>query len=193
MPRMRNDPRMLLMGLAKFLAVVVLGTAAGAAIGLGLSALSGNGGDDESAAVAARPSPTPSPSPTSTATSKPKPKRKPKRAAETPTPTSTPTPSGPTTLRAVSAVLIPPASFGGSGQVRVRVRLPDGADDGPLLLSRGVETPVLRTDAGKRRSSILVFRPTPAVTARLTDTRKARLRVGPESVRLTLKLRRRAS
>jgi len=43
---MRLDARTLWVGLAKFLAVIVGGTAVGAGIGIALSALSGNGGNE---------------------------------------------------------------------------------------------------------------------------------------------------
>ena len=92
LPCMRPDARTLWVGLAKFLAVVVGGTAVGAGIGIALSALSGNGGNESTASPRAIATPSAearTPTPTSTARTP-----KPTSTARTPTPTGTAVPAG---------------------------------------------------------------------------------------------------
>ena len=212
---MRPDARTLWVGLAKFLAVIVGGTAVGAGIGIALSALSGNGGNESTAspraiatpsAEARTPTPTSTartPTPTSTARTP-----TPTSAARTPTPTGTAVPAGEGLgLRVESARLISASTASGRARQRarlvVRVRLSNRSDvrlpaQNPLLLN-GAGTvrvdpfaadaagPLLRPlAAGMSAVGELRYETAGELTQRLTDERRARLRFGSEVISVKL-------
>ena len=203
---MRPDARTLWVGLAKFLAVIVGGTAVGAGIGIALSALSGNGGNESTASPRAIATPSAearTPTPTSTARTP-----TPTSAARTPTPTGTAVPAGEGLgLRVESARLISASTASGRARQRarlvVRVRLSNRSDvrlpaQNPLLLN-GAGTvrvdpfaadaagPLLRPlAAGMSAVGELRYETAGELTQRLTDQRRARLRFGSEVISVKL-------
>ena len=194
MPR-RERARLLLRGLAKLLAVVLVAGAVGTALGLALSKLTG---DDEPPA-AITPDPTsPVPRPTTA-------------AAPSDSTTSTPRPSGqhplePIRVTVVSAVLHPSASPSGQRRrrarlgVRVKVENPgtqrvvlprpslltarqrtptDPAADGP-------KTRLGAINPGQTVDVTLRFETAGAVTRELTTQKRARILVGRRSSPVTI-------
>jgi len=198
----RNDPKILLRGLAKLVAVVVAAGLAGALIGIGLAKLSG---DEDSGAAALAPTTatigggaadTTQTVPTETET-------------ETTTAPRTQTQTQPTTtpkrsflvprVQVLSARLIPAE---GEDGVTARVKVTNRASrplkmTGPVLISGEDEIPLDDVDAAARpllrtlapdksATGTLRFSTSPAMTQRLTDNPGARLRIATRTITIKL-------
>gem|GEM_PF-2058687 len=190
---MPPDPKRLLRGVGKLIAVVLAAGLAGAGIGIGLAKLTG--GDDTSAPVL--------PATASTAA---------KTTQTAPRATTSKTPTGTTTAPAVyrvprvevlSAQLGPIDAATGRAQATVRVRVTNRGI-GPLRIStpqllsaqdkvpldaaaRGGAGALLRRIAvGRRATGSLRFTLPAAVAQRLTATPQARLRIARRTVALPL-------
>lgn len=194
----RTDPRMLLRGFAKFVAVVVVSGLAGAGIGIALSKLSGDDatGDPVLPATAARAS-TAAAAPAGTT------------IAKTTTATVAQPPASATTTYRVPRVQVLSAHIGTASAtaartlvtVRVRVTnrgtraltiktpaLVSGQDTVALGASaRGAAGALLRPIApGSSATGLLGFSVSSAVAQRLTTTPVARLRVANRTITLKL-------
>jgi hypothetical protein len=174
---MPTDPRTLLRGVLKLVAVVVAAGLAGAGIGVGLAKLSGNDGDDAAAL----------PAPTSSAR----------------TSTSTASPNRQPRVKVISARLIPPPNETGRARVTVRVRVTSRSDSpitspAPALVTGQDVVQIdtrARADAGRLLRPLapgaavtgtLRFTPSAEATRRLTARPRARLRIVERMVTLKL-------
>ena len=197
---MKNDPKILLRGLAKFVAVVVAAGLAGALLGIGLAKLSG---DEDSGAAALAPTTatigggaadTTQTVPTETETT-----TAPRTQTQT-RPTTTPKRSFLVPrVQVLSARLV---SLEGEAGVTVRVRVTNRGSrplkmTGPVLKSRtdevalddvgGAARPLLRTLApDESATGTLRFSTSPAMTQRLTDNPGARLRIATRTITIKL-------
>jgi len=194
----RNDPKILLRGLAKLVAVGVAAGLAGALIGIGLAKLSG----DDNSGAAALPAGTATTSGTAARTTSTVPAE-----IETET-TAAPTTQTTTTARrsflvprvqVLSARLIPAE---GEDGVTVRVKVTNRASrplkmTGPVLISGEDEIPLDDVDAAARpllrtlapdesATGTLRFSTSPAMTQRLTDNPGARLRIATRTITIKL-------
>jgi hypothetical protein len=170
-----TDPRTLLRGVLKLVAVVAAAGLAGASIGVGLAKLSGNDGDDAAAL----------PAPTSSAR------------------TSTASPNRQPRVKFISARLIPPPNETGRARVTVRVRVTSRSDSPITSLAPALLTgqDVVQIDTGARADAgrllrplapgatvtgTLRFTPSAEATRRLTARPRARLRIVERIVTLKL-------
>lgn len=197
---MRNDPKILLRGLAKFVAVVVAAGLAGALIGIGLAKLSGD--EDSGAAALAPTTPTIGGGAADTTQTVP-------TETETTTAPRTQTQTQPTTtpkrsflvprVQVLSARLV---AVEGEDGVTVKVKVTNRASrplkmTGPVLISGEDEIPLDDVDAAARpllrtlapdksATGTLRFSTSPAVTQRLTDNPGARLRIATRTITIKL-------
>jgi hypothetical protein len=204
LPGVRMDSRMLLLGLAKLVAVVVAAGLAGALIGIGLAKLSGNDGTDAGPVLAATsattsstaPTTTPAPEPTAGTTSTPP-------AAGTSTAQTTTTASGgdyrEPRIEVLAAQII---TASGKPRVIATIRVMNrGArplklsppvlvsisDKLPLDAARVRARPLLRSIApGASATGTLRFSTPPAIARRLTASRGSRLLIAKRTIILKL-------
>ncbi len=188
---MRTDPRLLLRGLGKFVAVVLAAGLAGAGIGIGLAKLSGNDASNDAVP--------PATSSTTQTTSTP--------TATTSTGTTATTPAKAVyrvpRLEVLSSELGPVSESTGRAVVTVRVRFTNRGNRAveiktPALLSQQDEVPLdsdereaagalLRAiDPAQTATGTLRFDVPSAIAQRLTATPTARLRVGNRTVTVRL-------
>ena len=190
---MRIDPRLLLRGFAKFVAVVVAAGLAGAGIGIALAELSGDDGSDELAVPATTPRTTRS------------------QATDATTPTGTvATSTSPTKpvyrvprVQILAAQLGPVSESTGGARVSVRVRVTNRgnrdltitkpaliSDDDEMQLARGAREAagrLLRPIAPRSSATgVLRFDVPDAVAERLTANPVARLRIRNRTVAVKL-------
>jgi hypothetical protein len=211
----RFDPKRLLRGFGKLVAVVLAAGLAGAGIGIGLAQLSGDG-DSSAPVLPATAGATPARASTSTA-ARPQPvagqstattaRASKTTATRTTTTSRTQTTAAPRRPYLVPRVQVLSARLRGSptatGHVTVRVRVINRSTHplavaAPVLLSGNEEIPrdsasgaavrplLRRLAAGSSATSELRFTTPSAVTKRLSTTRHARLRIARRSIVLKL-------
>jgi hypothetical protein len=166
-----SDPRSLLRGLLKLVAVVAVAGVVGAGVGVGLAELSGD--DAETASVAVAPATESAPETTATA--------EPTRTAapQTTATAADPIPPAPKfqipLIEVLSAEFSTPSSGSGSATVTARVRVTNRnaqpfESDPPLLLAGGDRVPL---DAAARSSAAELLRPVAANASAIGELRFA--------------------
>ncbi len=190
---MQSDPKALLRGLAKFVAVVVAAGLAGAGLGIALAKLSGNGGGATAelpvaaSATTATPTATPPPETTTTAgTQTTAPETATYRAPRVEILSALIGPVSPSTGRALIAARVRVTNRGRRPLVIEAPALLSGRDEVALNESKA-PNPLIRTvTPGANASGMLRFTLSPEITQRLNANLAARLRIARRTILLKL-------